>query len=106
MDEPVEKAILVFGGLEIDPLSRVVRLNGHSFDLSTKEFDILYLLASHKEWALSREQIYTAVWHDEILVDNRAVENMIYRLRRKLRQAGGLPYIRALPGYGYKFSDK
>src|SRR5690606_16856012 len=45
---------IVHGALEIDPLSRTVRVDGQAVSLTAREFELLYLLASNPERAFSR----------------------------------------------------
>lgn len=72
--------------------------------LSTKEFDILYLLYSNPDVTFSREQIYQAVWHEFSNGCFHAVENTIFQVRKKLRPyLNDLDCIKTVVGYGYKF---
>lgn len=73
--------------------------------LSTKEFDILYLLYSNPDVTFSKEQIYQAVWHEFSNGCFHAVENTIFQIRKKLRPyLNNLSCIKTVVGYGYKFS--
>lgn len=72
--------------------------------LSTKEFDILYLLYSNPDVTFSKGQIYQAVWHELSNGYFHAVENTIYQIRKKLRPyLNDLDCIKTVVGYGYKF---
>lgn len=54
--------IISFPGLEISPEQRTVYCNCKKVHLTTKEFDILCLLATNKGQVLTYEQIYQYVW--------------------------------------------
>ena len=54
-------AVLEAGGLVIDPEQRTVFLYGNPIELTPKEFDILYLLASHPKKVFSSENIFEHV---------------------------------------------
>lgn len=72
--------------------------------LSTKEFDILYLLYSNPDVTFSKEQVYQAVWHEPSNGCFHAVENTVFQIRKKLRPyLNGLDCIKTIVGYGYKF---
>ncbi|MDO4286360.1 MAG: riboflavin kinase [Eubacteriales bacterium] len=72
--------------------------------LSTKEFDILYLLYSNPDVTFSKGQIYQAVWHELSNDYFHAVENTIYQIRKKLRlYLNDQDCIKTVVGYGYKF---
>lgn len=97
---------LVFGSdLIIDPIQRQVTLKGESLNLTRKEFDLLFCLASHAGQVLSRGQLYNQIWTAEntINVDD-SVKNHIKRLRKKLSPSGK-SYIRNVWGVGYRFYD-
>lgn len=57
-----KKTILEFGEIVISPDQRTVLLYGETVELTPKEFDILYLLASHPKKVYSVENIFQIVW--------------------------------------------
>ena len=52
-------------GLEIDAFSRTVKRDGKEVMLRLKEFDVLLFLAQHPNEAMTKQQIYEAVWKEE-----------------------------------------
>lgn len=90
--------------LTIDPLHRQVVLNGNWLELTRKEFDVLYFLASYPGQVFTREQIYHNVWHNEADYNvDEAVKSSIKVLRKKLAQAPK-EYIQNVRGVGYRFA--
>ncbi len=69
--------------LAIDIVSRTVRKNGKTIDLTLKEFDLLLLFAQNPNVALYRETIYERVWNSPYLGDSRTIDLHIQRLRKK-----------------------
>lgn len=98
---------LAFGmDLLIDPERRMVLLDGQELNLTRKEFDLLFCLASHAGQVLSREQLYSLVWNNENAYDiDEAVKSQIKTLRKKLT-AYNREYIKNVWGIGYRFVDK
>lgn len=96
---------LIFGGnLTIDPISRQVTLAGEELNLTRKEFDLLFCLASHAGQVLSREQLYQMVWDENSAYNvDETVKAHIKSLRKKLTPAGA-EYIKNVWGIGYRFS--
>ncbi len=95
---------LRFKDLVINPCHRSVLINNNSIDLTTKEFNLLYFLAIHPGWAFTKAQIYEAVWGEQYMQNQHAVENIVYHLRRKMAlDSASTNYIQTLVGYGYKF---
>jgi DNA-binding response OmpR family regulator len=93
--QPQER--LASAGVELEPATRRVTLDGAPVILSPREFDLLHLLLLGAGRVLSREhleqQLYS--WGQE--VDSNAVEVHVHHLRRKLRP--GL--IQTVRGVGY-----
>ncbi len=101
------KEVLRVGPFEIDPETRTVKLEGKKVELTTKEFDLLYLLARNPGRVLSREEIRKALWKDQrkIYSWSRVIDVHIQHLRKKIEKDPANPcYIRTVPGVGYKFS--
>ncbi len=85
------------------PPKRVYR-NEQEILLNRHEFDILVYLARHPGWIRSKEQIYEAVWTEEVMNYENAVMWCISQLRKKLEpDPDRLQYIHTVKGMGYKF---
>ena len=95
---------LQFDGLQIDPVSRSVRLNNQVITLTAKEFDLLYYFASHPHQVFSRAQLLDKVWGDELYTDPSTVTVHIRRLREKVETDPSKPrFLLTVWGVGYKF---
>jgi DNA-binding response OmpR family regulator len=93
-------------GLTVDPARRHARMNGKEIELTSHEFDLLYLLASHPGIVFSREALLQRVWGNETFVTERSVDTLIKRLRRKIESDATDPQlILTVWGTGYKFAD-
>ena len=85
------------------PEKKVYR-NGQEISLNRHEFDTLVYLARHPGWVRSKEQIYEAVWTEEVENYENAVMWCISQLRKKLEpDLDRLQYIHTAKGVGYKF---
>ncbi|MBO2520756.1 MAG: DNA-binding response regulator [Firmicutes bacterium] len=99
-----ERETLRFPGLVIDQTGRVVHVGGREVQLTPKEFDLLWHLASHEERTFTRPQLLEYVWGFEYFGDDRTVDVHIKRLRRKIEPDGHpYRYIQTVWGVGYKF---
>jgi len=96
------KEVIRYGKLEIYPEDYVVTYDGVPIELTSKEFEILRLLARRPDRVFSREQILEEVWKDDFEVFDRVVDVHINSLRKKL----GKNWIVTVRGVGYKFSKK
>lgn len=95
---------LVFGKeLMIDPLKRIATLKGELLNLTRKEFELLFCLASHAGQVLSREQLYSQVWENDNTYNvDGLIKAHIKTLRKKLTPANK-EYIKNVWGIGYRF---
>lgn len=91
--------------LQLDSQTREVYLYNHPLqNLTPKEFDLLYQLASYPKRVFSREELLQSVWNYNYFGDERTVDAHIKKLRKKL--AGhGAQVIHTVWGVGYKFDD-
>lgn len=98
---------LAFGmDLIIDPVRHQATLKGEPLNLTRKEFELLFTLASHVGQVLSREQLYNLVWNESNGYNiDELVKTHIKTLRRKLTPAGA-EYIKNVWGIGYQFSPE
>ena len=97
--EKIERA-----DLQILLPEKMVYRNGKEILLNRHEFDILVYLARHPGWIRSKEQIYEAVWMEEVMNYENAVMWCISQLRKKLEpDPDRLQYIHTVKGMGYKF---
>lgn len=92
------------GPLELDPLSRHVRLHGQPVQLSKKEFALLRALASEPTRVFTREELLRGVWGFRSLGATRTLDSHASRLRKKLG-AGGDTFVVNVWGVGYRLVD-
>ena len=92
-----------YEGLFMDLTSKRCTLDGEELKLTKKEFEILFLLLSHKGTIFSREEILSRVWSDEVIVLDRTIDVNITRLRRKINPYS--EHIVTRQGYGYGFEE-
>ncbi|WP_339221155.1 response regulator transcription factor [Paenibacillus sp. FSL H8-0332] len=98
--------VLESGGLIIAPDRHTVTLYGKAIDLTPKEFDILYLLASHSKQVFSAESIFQQVWGEAYYESGNTVMVHIRTLRRKLGEDQNKDrFIRTIWGVGYTFNE-
>ena len=80
----------------------VVR-DGRSVSLTTLEFDLLYFLAARPGRVFSREALMEQVWGSDRVVDERSIDSLVSRLRRKLDGDTPAPrYLQTVWGAGYR----
>lgn len=83
-DRAAASTELVYGDLRLDPADHEVTLSGEPIDLTPTEFDLLQLLMRSPGRTFSRTYLLETVWSDSLLGGDRAVDNAVLRLRKKL----------------------
>ena len=90
----------VYGQYKIDYDKRIVSHEGENISLTTKEFELLTFLLKHPNQAFSRDQILDGVWGTDYFGNDRVVDDLIRRVRKKLPKLN----INTLYGFGYRLS--
>jgi DNA-binding response OmpR family regulator len=92
------------GSVSLDSAGHVATLEGARLDLPLKEFDLLFLLASHKGRTLTRRQIIDEVWGFDFDGNERTLDVHINRLRDRFGPEAGLRIV-TVRGLGYRLED-
>jgi two-component system alkaline phosphatase synthesis response regulator PhoP len=87
--------------LLIDKERYVVMKGNEELILPRKEFELLSLLISKPDKVFTRDDIFNAIWGDNVIVGDRTIDVHIRKLREKI----GEKYIKTIKGIGYKFID-
>ena len=98
-------AVLDFGRLRIEPLTREVTVDGRIVELTPKEFDLLHALACSPRQVFSRRQLLAQVWDSAPEYQDAATVTVhVGRLRQKLELDPDEPrWITTTWGVGYRF---
>ena len=88
--------------LTIDTERYQVTLKGQEFTLPRKEFELLSLLTSKPNKVFTREEIFSKIWTNDVIVGDRTIDVHIRKLREKLN----FDNIKTIKGVGYKFEHK
>jgi len=89
------------GGILIDRERYVVIIAGQEISLPKKEFELLQLLASKPNKVFTRDEIFSNVWGDNVIVGDRTIDVHIRKIREKLN----INNIKTIKGVGYKFES-
>lgn len=96
---------LQFGRLEIDREARDIRLDGHSREVTSYQFDLLVAMAERAGRVLSREQLMDLVKGEALEAFDRSIDVHISRLRAAIEDNPKQPRrIITLRGAGYIFA--
>jgi two-component system response regulator ResD len=107
ISEEQREDIIVHPGLKINILDYEVLIEGQNINLTKKEIEILWILASNPGKVFSRDNLLNSVWGYEYFGDARTVDTHIKRLRAKINVNESFRWdIKTIWGVGYKFEVK
>ncbi|MGT2755658.1 response regulator YycF [Streptococcus ovuberis] len=93
---------IVIGNLQILPDAFLVRKEGRDLELTHREFELIYHLATHTGQVMTREHLLETVWGYDYFGDVRTVDVTVRRLREKIEDVPSRPeYILTRRGVGY-----
>lgn len=95
---------IVVGNLALSPDNHTVSVDGREIVLNRKEFDLLYYFMSNSGRLIGKTALAEFVWGDNIDQSDSLdfIYSQVKNLRKKLKDAGAQPEIKAVYGFGYK----
>ncbi|SDZ79921.1 DNA-binding response regulator, OmpR family, contains REC and winged-helix (wHTH) domain [Oribacterium sp. KHPX15] len=91
-------------GLKIDPSARRVWVGNEEKTFTTKEFDLLFFLASHPNHVYTKAELFKEIWKMDSVGDIATVTVHIKKIREKIEMDSAKPqYIETIWGVGYRF---
>lgn len=95
--------IITIESLKIDKSKHIISVDDSEIQLTSREFDILYLLASNRGKVFSTEEIFSKVWKEQYYQSNNTVMVHMSRIRDKIeKHMKGSKIIHTVWGVGYK----
>lgn len=91
---------IIYDDYIVDLNKRVAREINQEIKLTTLEFDLLLLLLNNKNKTFSRDEILKNIWGDDYFGSDRAVDDLVRRLRKKMPKLN----VSTIYGYGYRLS--
>lgn len=105
--QPAPLKVVRAGDVTIDLERRLVLIRGNAVVVTSKEFELLGLLAERRGKVVSREEIRRHLWKEsEIYSWSRVIDVHIQHLRQKIETNPSDPqYILTVPGVGYRMAE-
>lgn len=89
-----------YEGYDIDFNKRLVYQKDKEIILTSLEYDLLIMFLNNKNKSFSREEILKQIWGDDYFGTDRAVDDLVRRLRKKMPNI----HIKTLYGFGYRLT--
>lgn len=93
---------LEYRGILLNPVAGTLTWSGQELEITKTELKILHYLFSHSGEIVSRLDLVTYLWDNEIHIDDNTLSVNIMRIREKLRTLGIDDLIQTKRGMGYK----
>ncbi|WP_329459154.1 response regulator transcription factor [Streptomyces sp. NBC_01497] len=103
---PSDQEIVRVADLVLDPAAHTVRRDGHTLDLTRREFELLVCLARNAGLVLTRGQLLERVWGYDAEVRSDAVDTFVSYLRRKLESEGRPRLLHTVRGVGFVLREQ
>ena len=100
--------VISFNEIEIDTISKSVKIKGNKIEFTKKEMDLLLFLIGNKNKVLSKSAIAEHLSGDmaDMLDNHDFVYAHIKNMKKKLKEMGETDYIKSVYGTGYKWEDE
>lgn len=95
-----------FSDITIDHNKLTAFCGDEELKLTITEFSLLAFLFKNKERAISREELLSQIWGYDAVIETRATDDTVKRLRKKLADVGSKVAINTVRGYGFAVSEK
>lgn len=100
--------VISFNEIEIDTISKSVKIKGNKIEFTKKEMDLLLFLIGNKNKVLSKSAIAEHLSGDmaDMLDNHDFVYAHIKNMKKKLKEMGAADYLKSVYGTGYKWEDE
>jgi len=97
---------VTYGDVTVYPGKLTAYVSGELLNLTKTEFNLLAYLMGHQGKGVSREELLTTIWGYDNIVESRATDDTVKRLRKKLDAANSDVSIDTVWGFGFKLGVK
>ncbi len=84
---------------------RLIAKDNIPLDLTTKEYDLFLFMAINKNIPFTRDALLEKIWGFEYTGGERMIDDLVKRIRKKLKEIGSIVEISTVWGYGYKIEN-
>lgn len=100
-----ETSVYQIKDLKIDDSKRVCTVNHTEVPLTNNEYMLLSYLVKNKNISFTRENLIQNIWGYDYVGESRMIDDLVKRLRKKLKSADAQVEITTVWGYGYRIDD-
>ncbi|MCG8484212.1 MAG: response regulator transcription factor [Clostridia bacterium] len=101
-NQSIRQQSMVLDDLHIYPSRRYIEKEGEELKFTAKEYEVLEFMAKNKNQPFTREQLIQKIWGYDYIGEERIIDDIIKRIRKKLSTANSNVKIVTVWGYGYR----
>ncbi len=101
-----ESEEIAYPGLIINKSNYTVKLDGNKVEMTPKELETLFFLASNPNKVYTRDQLLEQIWEYDFFGDARTIDVHVKRIREKILKEDAPWELKTVWGVGYKFETK
>ncbi|MFZ5946295.1 MAG: response regulator transcription factor [Bacillota bacterium] len=94
--------VVIIRDIKLHPSRRYVEKDGEEIKLTAKEYDLFEFLVRNKNIPFTREQLVEKVWGYDFFGEDRVIDDLVKRIRKKLKEKGSGLELSTVWGYGYR----
>ena len=97
---------ITYADIQLHPGKLMAYCNGKELPLTNTEFNLLAYLLENQDKAVSREELLNKIWGYDSIVETRATDATVKRLRKKLADMGSNVSIETVWGHGFRLNAR
>ena len=105
-ETPDEETVYTCANMRVEQRSRKIYISDSLFSVTPTEFEFILYIIRRSGMAVSKKELLKAVWDYDDAGGSRVIDDLVKRLRKKLKEAGCEAILETVWGYGYRLSDK
>lgn len=107
IENPGVLPVLACGNLRLEPASRAITVGKAAFSVTPTEFDFLSYMLEREGQAVSKQELLREIWKlPDYDLDTRVADDLVKRLRRKLKEAACTASVETVWGFGFRMSGE
>lgn len=98
----LDEAKVTINDLLLNKLERTLYCLDNEIKLTTKEYELMEFLIVNSNMPFTREILIERIWGYDYIGETRVIDDLVKRIRKKLKEANSKLNIETVWGYGYK----
>lgn len=103
---PQSENTICYGDISLFPKLRIAQRKEDTISVTPTEFDFLFFMMRNHNRAVGKTELLKEVWQFDYEVDTRVADDLVKRLRKKLKEIKSNVQIDTVWGFGYRLLEE